>query len=178
MKNGRRTIVIFAVIFVVLAVIALLPTQPAAAPESPYAANRVFVNIGEELIQAIRLRNPSGVETFTLNRALDGTWTVPDSTGTLNVYVAELIARTMVLLPYSNTIQPESDLSVYGFVPTAGLGVEFVLNDGTTHAVVVGFRNPTETGYYAVVDNRQEIYILERAAVDFLISVLRNPPVA
>ena len=119
-----------------------------------------------------------GALWFLLNRTANGTWTAPEASGTLNTPVADLIARTMILLPYTGTTQAETDMSVYGFVPTAGLTVEFVLTDGTTHGIVVGFRNPTETGYYAAVDNRAEIYILERAAVDFLISVLRNPPIA
>jgi hypothetical protein len=63
-------------------------------------------------------------------------------------------------------------------VPNPVISVEFVQVDGTSHALAIGFRTPSETGYYALVDNRPEIYILERAPVDFLISVLRSPPVA
>ncbi len=177
MKSDRRLLVIFGAVFVVLVALVLLQSQPIEEP-SPYADNRVFSGFTNTDVQAVRLNSPGEGLTFVLNRAVDGTWTAPEASGTLNAPVADLIARTMILLPYTSTLQPESDLSVYGFVPIAGLTVEFVLTDGTTHGIVVGFRNPTETGYYAAVDDRVEIYILERAAVDFLISVLRNPPVA
>ncbi len=177
MKNDRRSLILFGAIFVALAVLVVLQNRP-AEPESPYAANRVFSGFADTDIQAIRLNSPPENLTFLLNRTANGTWTAPEAAGTLNTPVADLIARTMILLPYTGTTQAETDMSVYGFVPTAGLTVEFVLTDGTTHGIVVGFRNPTETGYYAAVDNRAEIYILERAAVDFLISVLRNPPIA
>lgn len=176
MKRDRRVLILLGAVFVALAALVLLQGQP--APTSPYSTARVFDGFTLDEIQAIRLRNPSGSETFMISRAVDGMWTAPEAAGTLNVGVADLIARTMILLPYINQLDRTGEPEAYGFLPTAGLAVEFILANGTTHAIIVGFRNPTETGYYAVVDNREEIYILERAAVDFLISVLRSPPVA
>jgi hypothetical protein len=176
MKRDRRTLLILFGVFVALALLVTLQARP---PEtSPYSTERVFRGFSVDDIQAVRLHSEPESLTFTISRAADGAWTAPDASGRLNTDVAEVIARTMILLPYVTLLEAGDDLSVYGFVPLAGLGVEFVLSDGTAHAVVVGFRNPTETGYYALVDERPEIYILERAAVDFLISVLRSPPIA
>ena len=38
---------------------------------------------------------------------------------------------------------------------------------------IVGYRTPTEDTYYAVVDDRPGLLLLERRAIDFLISQLR-----
>lgn len=177
MNRDRRLLIVLGLVFVALAALLVLQSQPAAAPT--FSQNRVFDGLREGDLQAVRLTNPPEGLSLTLVRALDGvSWTVPDSAGTLNQDVAMLIARTMILLPAINTVQPEQEMSVYGLLPTPGITVEFILFDGTAHSVAVGFRNPTETGYYAAVDERPDIYILERAAVDFLISVLRNPPIA
>lgn len=183
MNSGRRTLVLFALIFAALLGLTLLQNrqqaeQPTPTPEVTFF--RVFPDIAVLDIQAIRLRNPAGDESFTINRADDGTWTAPDRAGTLDANAAGSIARTMVLLPYTRTLPLEADapLETYGFQPTPVLMVEFILVNGEVHAVAVGFRTPSQTGYYAIVDDRPDLYVLERAAVDYLISILRQPPVA
>ncbi len=183
MNGGRRTLVIFALIFLVLLALTLVQNrqvaeQPTPTPEVTFF--RVFPDIAVLDIQAIRLRNPAGDESFTISRAEDGTWQAPEFEGTLDENAASSIARTMVLLPYTRTLPLEADtpLDTYGFQPTPVLMVEFILVTGEVHAVAVGFRTPSETGYYAIVDDRPDLYVLERAAVDFLILVLRQPPAA
>jgi hypothetical protein len=112
---------------------------------------------------------------------VDGVWTAPGSLGTLDTAQAEAVARTMVLLPYNDVLleaPTEASLPDFGFTPEGVLSIEILLTDGGAHAVAVGFRTPTEDTYYALVDDRPDLYLLERGAVDYLIKTLREPPVA
>jgi len=115
-----------------------------------------------------------------LARDSNGVWSAPESTGTLNPTEANNIARTMVLLPFNHTItlKEGEDKSTYGFTPEGILSIEIVLSNGVTHAVAVGFRTTTQDSYYALVDTRSELYLLDRAPVDFIISRLKSPPVS
>jgi hypothetical protein len=179
--NGRRTLIMLALMFAALAALTLIQNaQPdtVATPEVPFF--RVFPDLAVLDMQAIRIRNPANDASFVLTRAADGTWTAPDIDGTINADAASSVARTVSLLPYTRTLPLEAgtDFALYGFAPQPVMTVEIVLVDGATHGVVLGFRTPSETGYYALVDDHEVIYLLERAPVDFLIAVLRNPPTA
>ncbi|MBE2272416.1 MAG: hypothetical protein IAE80_29540 [Anaerolinea sp.] len=184
MRSSARNLVIFGAIFIVLAVIVLVQqATPAVAPEDvpEWAINTtpVFAGFSKEQIAGIRLNNAATGDALTLLRGAEGVWIVPDSLGTLNVEVAEIIAQTLVILPSSSTIaDTPQEYALYGFDPIPVISIEFFLNNGVTHGISIGYRNPTETGYYALIDERPEIYILERAPVDFFISVLRSPPIA
>ncbi len=140
----------------------------------------VFSNMAATDIQAIRLRSPETGDSFILTRAADGSWTTQDGSGTVDSTAAESLVKTMEQLPYSRTL-PLNDgdsLQIYGFTPEGILSIEFVLSDGTSHAIAVGYRTPTDDGYYALIDDRTDLYLLSRPAVDYLISLLKNPPIA
>lgn len=175
------TLILFLMIFVVLAaLLAINRFQSSVSPAAPQmtAAPLVFAGLDLNQIQAIRLRSPSTGKTFTLVRAADGAWTAPDSGGIPNATEADIIARTMVLLPATNTLDMAPDLANYGFTPEGVLAVEIVLASGETHALAVGYRTPTENGYYALVDDRYRLYVIERSPIDYLISRLKNPPIS
>lgn len=184
MRNTRSLIVL---LMVFVALVALLMFQNdqrsyAPTPTSALAANPVFTDFTPDGIQAVRLRSPQDGVSFVISRATDGTgsWTAPESSGTLNTAEAENIARTMVLLPYSSTLPlPQgTELAGFGFTPEGILSIEILLADGNSHVVAVGYRTPTEENYYGVVDDRQELYLLSRPAIDYLIARLKSPPTA
>jgi hypothetical protein len=178
-RTGRRTLSVLALVFAVLLIITVIQTAESTKPQ-PLPFQRVYPEIIDDNIQAVRLRDPNTDATFTISRAADGTWIAPNQTRTLNQNTAVLIARTVALLPYDRTLllPQASDLSDYGFNPNGMLAVEAVLMSGETHGVLVGTLAPSAAVYYALVDDRPEIYLLHRAAIDFLITQLRTPPVA
>lgn len=180
MKARRSGMIILVLLFGGLAVFTLIQGKP--APEPPLTPITPFFRVFPDLavldIAAIRLRSPETGKTFTLARQVDGSWQAPESTGTLDDSAAAAIARTMVLLPYVNTTVLGSDLTTYGFQPEGVLSLEIGLVNNQSHVVAVGYRTPTNDGYYALVDDRPELYILDRAAIDYLIKELRDPPVA
>lgn len=176
-RAGRRTLIVLAAVFAVLVVVNLIQTAESGKPQRlPF--ERVYPNMDDDDVQAVRLRDPSTDSTLTITRASDGTWLTTDHEGTLNQNSAAIIARTIALLPYDRTVPQIGDLSDYGFDPDGILALEAVLTSGETHGVLVGALAPSSTVYYALVDNRLEIYLLHRAAIDFLIIQLRTPPVA
>lgn len=179
-RTGRRTLLVLAIIFIALVAITFLQSaQP--EPEAALPFERVYDDITEQDIRAVRLRDPNTNSTFTISRNVDGTWSSPDLAGTLDQQTATLVARTIATLPYDSVLSITQDMNIidYGFAPSGTLAIDIVLiNNQEARGVIVGGLAPTNGIYYALVDDRQEIYFIYRGAIDFLIGVLRTPPVA
>jgi hypothetical protein len=172
---NRKTLLLLIVGFAVLIVVALLQTQPVAEfrPEATLSAYRIM---GQELnmtaadLIGVRLRDLVGGGILTLGRDSAGLWTM-DGQGSSDPDAASNIVKTVVLLPFQSTIPIESNtnLADFGFTPQGILSIEMVQQDGRTHAIAVGGLTAARSAYYAVVDTLTQIYVLERAAVDYLI---------
>lgn len=176
-RTGRRTLIVLAAVFAILLVINVIQSAESAKPQRlPF--ERVYPTMDDDDIQAVRLRAPSTDTTFTISRAPDGTWISTDHEGTVNQVAAGNIARTIALLPYDRTVPQMGDLGDYGFESEGTMTLEVIMTSGETHGVLIGARAPSDTVYYALVDQRPEIYLLHRGAIDFLITQLRTPPVA
>jgi hypothetical protein len=194
MRNRIGLLVLLAV-FVVLAVLTTLTSQPPAeapaptatveaeaTPEATFEAGsllRIFPDLRVLDIQAIRLEDLESSQQLTLTRAADGTWTAPDLEGTLDTEAATNIARTLVLLPYARSINivPDTEFETYGLAPTPRLMFQILKTDGSSHVIAVGSLIDTEAAYYTLVDERDEIFQTERGAVDFLKNQIGTPPI-
>jgi hypothetical protein len=182
--NNRRTVFILAVIFGALAVITVLQTQrlrqntstPDAAPTGTF--QQVFPEMAVLDIQAIRMEAPQVELSFTIVRDGDGKWTAPESNLTLDEEVATALARTIVLLPYEQSLPLTEDLELatYGFQPTPRLIIQVLMSNGDTHFVAIGSPTPSQAAFYALVDERDTVYLLEARAVAFLVTTLESPP--
>jgi len=132
-------------------------------------------------IAAIRLGSPSVEQDLLLVRDTDGRWTAPDYEGGLDVETATLIARTIVILPYSDVIplDDEADMMAFGLAENnlGALTVEILLRDESAHALFFGGLTPIQDGYYTLVDEQARMYVVEPRAVEFLRVQLRNPPI-
>ena len=196
---NRRTFVILMVAFVALGIIAFFQTQKSAAPSaeatvdpsarpttnaaeflSEYSLMGKTLGLTLEDISALRLRDPDSKKTFTLRRDSNGNWTAPDNPGTLDLTIANNIAKTIVLLPYESTInvKPDTSLADFGFQPDGIFAIEVILRTNITHAILIGNLNASGVSYYGLVDDKKIIYVLERRAIDFLLVNLKNPPVS
>ncbi len=187
---NRRTLLFLLLAFGLLTAVAVLQSLPAAnstlddlratvTAEGTPIFTRLFPELAVLDIQAIRLRNPDADRALTITRAENDVWTIPDNEAgvSLDADTASTIARTVVLLHYQRTLPlPEDgDLTDYGFKPNGILFIEVLLKTGEGHVVAVGALSGANTTYYALVDDRQEIILLERAPVDFLITQIANP---
>jgi hypothetical protein len=180
----RRTLLVLGLIFIgliVWTVIGRISPPPTVQSERSAVIEdqRVYDGVSLAEVMAVRLRSPQTEAVFAVARDTAAVWQVVEGSGmTITSEAADALALTVIVLPYLDTLTPDADLTLYGFEPEGILSIELVLDDGTTSAVAVGYRTPTELGYYAFIDSRPELYILDRAPVDYLISILRNPPTA
>jgi hypothetical protein len=195
---NRRTLFILLIAFAALMAIALFQTRQSFAPGgeatldpsiqptiNPDQFLSRYTQLGKTLgmsindITAIRLRSIQSQKTFTLSRDSTGKWTAPDNPGTLDLTMADNIAKTVVLLPYEKTIEvkPDTLLSDFGFRPDGVFSIEILLRDNKSHAITIGDLNSSEVSYYGLVDDKKLIYIMERRAIDYLWVQLRQPPV-
>jgi hypothetical protein len=192
--NDRRALIILLALFVILvALVALTGQQPAqtviiestttstaeALPEGSLL--RVFPDLAVLDIQAVRLEDLSENRELTLARDSQGSWTAPEleGEGELDTDAASSIARTLVLLPYARSINilPDTDFAVYGLSPTPQMLLQILLVDGSSHVVAIGDLSTTNHTYYALVDERDEIFQIEMGPVDFLKNLIFQPPI-
>lgn len=192
-RRGFPLIPALLALFALLVVLTLLQGSPTAPPLLPTATPtpditplptgmllRVFPDLTAIDIQAIRLQDLQSDLSFTIARGADGVWTAPGREGVLDTSAASAIARTFVLLPYARSINitSETDLDLYGFAGTPRLLFQMVLADGTGHVVAVGSQTPDGAAYFALVDERDEVYMLERGPVDFLNGYIQSAPIS
>ncbi|MCL4250253.1 MAG: hypothetical protein KJ065_19040 [Anaerolineae bacterium] len=184
MRDGRRTLLLLAAIFGVLLVATLLRDRSSDQVEAPTLNDlpfeRVFPALADGDIQAIRLQDLADNSFLTLVRDETGQWTAPDLPGVLDQEIAALIVRTVVILPVQGifSLAGNPDLADYGFNPDGNLLIQIVLANGTQHGIVVGGISPSGNGVYALVDSQPSMYLLERAAIAFLVAQIQAPPTA
>jgi hypothetical protein len=184
MRSNLRTLAFLAVLFVALA-LALVVQQggltPTGQPVAPTAIfQRLFPDLEVRQLQAIRLLVPYADESFTIARAADGTWAAPGYEGRLDPEAATVITRTVVLLPYRHRFLPpeDADLEQYGFVPDQNeFAILFVTLDGEQHSINIGFPSRDSPTFYVLVDDRPEIYLVERPPLDVLAGYFRERPI-
>jgi hypothetical protein len=180
---NRRILFVLGIVFVVLIAITYIQSHPPAVPIP--AEDRFKSFIGRDLnmtvrdIQAIRLRDPLSDKSFIISRDTSGNWTAPGSEGSLDTTAASNIAKTVVLMPYNQavTLETNPDLSQYGFQPNGSLLVDVILNQTSDgHVIAVGGLSPDGLEYYVLVDDKPQVFLIERGAVDYLKSQLTKPP--
>jgi hypothetical protein len=117
------------------------PTQPKTA--SPSAATSPLVTLDPNGIDGIRLRKGN---LYLQVRRRDSVWTGARDPKLLDAFLENLL--DMVATPGFSV--PPEDLADFGLNPPFG-SIELIRLDGPTVVVLVGSRNPSETGTYAQV---------------------------
>ena len=141
---------------------------------------RVYNDISESDIQAFRIEDPLTQQQITMQRNPAGEWQIPtDATLEIDQEVAEGIAKTISLMPYTDTIggvEPDK-YGEFGLNQRdALLFILFTTGDGEPHVVAIGNLTSTRDGYYALVDDRQDIYVISREPdpIAFMLYYLNN----
>lgn len=192
MRDNQRFLALLLAIFLSLAAVLILQSNAPSSDSENRGMNsqptpqlrRIFPDLAVLDILALRVEDRITGEIFTMARDTDGSWLArsidQETTLPLREDAGTLLARSVVLLGYTQTItlSPERDLSEFGFQPDAQIYIYIITVDNQQHVVAVG--NPLQTGpyYYIIVDDRPEIYIVDRAAVDSLAVTLDTPPFA
>jgi hypothetical protein len=183
---NRRLLIILGVVFMALTAITLLQNRQLTIENSAIPTEARFASfVGRDLnmtvldIQAIRLRDPQTDTDFVISRDSSGNWTAPNSEGSLDGDAASNIATTVVLMPYQQTVTltEDTDLTQYGFRPEGILSVEVLLTQNESgHVIAVGALSPSVLEYYVLIDDQPQLFLMERGAVDYLITQLAQPP--
>jgi hypothetical protein len=175
---NRRTIFVLAGIFTALLIVTLVQNNLGnQSTEQIDPLLRIFPEMAVLDIQAIELRTPDGNYSFVISRADDGTWTAPNSTGALNTDAATTIAQTVVLLSFQRTMAEPENLTELGFNPYGIFFIQVVMLNGENHGIAIGGLTPTQDTYYALIDERPDVYLVRREQIDYLMNYLLTPPV-
>lgn len=177
-----RTLILLAGLFIALAAALVAQNQqplPTPTPTVGRPLTRVFPDLGVIDIISIRLLDPVSNTDFTIVRDGVGNWVSADG-GALEDNAGTTLARTIALLPSTRTVRlpDDGDLAPFGFTPNGLLFVQVLLANGAGHTVAVGSVTTNMEGHYALVDDQAELHVLLTEAVAYLISVLRDPPLA
>ena len=190
--SNLRTFLILLVVFVVLAFIVMFqrregfppPTftpRPTETPEFQLDGTllRVFPELAVLDIQAMRLEDLTTNTQLTLARDDNGEWTAPELDGELDSETVSGIARTFALLPYGRSINilNDTEFADFGLNPTGQLLFQILKRNGESHVIAVGNLTSSEASYYTLVDERDEIFEVQRGPIDFLRNHILSPPI-
>jgi len=188
MKN-RSSLFILGGIFIALMIFTAIQMNRPRAVAPPAAAfddgqiaqlenspNRIYIDWTDDDIQAVQLFSPLMDLTLTFSRLEDG-WEFPDIPRLPDQEVIQSLARTISILPFEyqiDGVQP-AQYPEFGLTQNESvLFIQIIRNDGNLHIVAVGDLTSTEDGYYALVDDRREVYVIQRNAIAFLLYYLRE----
>lgn len=185
--TNRRLPLVLLLIFVVLGVLTIsqgnAPVEaPTPTPTATLSATataipevkRLFPDWRPSDIMALRLENPETGHTFTLRRNTNDQWAAAESATPLNQEVVNALLEAATQLSYKDTINQVSqeNLAEYGLTREAAtLFVQVVLANQEAHFIVLGTLIPDSTGVYALVDELEDVFIIERTggAADVLL---------
>jgi len=183
--NNSRPVFVLLVILGLLIAVALWQARPQTIVAStpivdPRLAQTVFRGFTPDQIQALRIDDPTSDRDLILERDGESGWRLAgvENPDALDPVVADNIARTIAFIPYSERLPAiNSDQYVhFGLTSeTFWLQIQVILVTMETRSIVIGNLVPgTENGYYALVDEEDDVYILDRGAVEFLALHLRE----
>jgi len=129
-----------------------------------------------DAIQSMQVEAVQDGSTMTLVRTTEG-WQMVEIDQAIDQDVAESLATTAAILPYVQQIQnaDETAFASYGLTTeTLQILIKVILEDGTQHGVAVGYPTADGFGFYAVVDEREAVYVVPREPINFLAVYLRQ----
>ncbi|MBV6392641.1 MAG: hypothetical protein KPEEDBHJ_01864 [Anaerolineales bacterium] len=147
--------------------------ERANATETP-AAEETFVFDESVIVQAIEVADAKG-NTTRIERNAENAWALskPEE-AEANQDESEAAATQIGALRIVTPIEDVDDPSTYGFdAPAYVITVEF--EDGKTSVLKVGDKTPTESGYYALLDD-EKAYVVTISGIDALNTLITAPP--
>lgn len=179
------------VILIALMAVAAIQSLPRPDLESTAAisndlrdAQLVFGTFTTEDMQALRIDDPLSEIDLILERGDEGEWRLvgAPNNGYVDAVVADNIAKTVAFLPYTELVAgifPEDYINYGLSAESVWLQIQVILKTGESYNIVLGGQVASaDSGYYALVDDRETLYILDRGAVDYLNVYLRQIQIA
>lgn len=176
----RRNTWILLGIFVILLVGAWLfqrDNQDEEAQTTPTEGVSLLFEIGERTITAIRIAdNQDNAVAVMLNS--DGSWelVVPEGEPGDEARIASAVSQAEQLRVLS-PVESELDLGTIGLDP-AQYTIEVTYSDGSEETAYFGDETPTGSGYYAYMQDNEQLQVVNKFSVDSLLDLLNDPPIA
>ncbi|GEM_PF-3287089 len=182
MKRNTQ-VILLAVVFLGMLALAIYQAQPRAitsnAPVSTADSritNRVFTSFEAYEVVAVRLDDTKSNVDLILTFNTEG-WQIAGITEPINQEAAANIAATLALIPYVSQFGnvATSDYERFGLT-TEGIWMQaqVILGSEEVHVIAIGNRTPNGDGWYALVDDNAQVYILNKGAVDYLAIYLQE----
>lgn len=189
MSQKRTLFLLILILAIVISIGLIQGIQPADQKPTPTfdtdemaqaqlrQINQIFPDVQLEDVFAINILDPVADLALTLTRTEDDLWTVIEVPNLLAQNDADAVAWTMANLPYINRLAAIEQNQVVELGLTeddATLLLSVILKDNTQHVIAVGDLDPTASGFYALVDDRPELYLLDGEAIAYLVYWLRQ----
>jgi hypothetical protein len=180
----KRSTLVVLVIFLTLVGLLLYLNQNEPAEEETEIATaeplEFLFSDSDGLPTSIDIKNDAG-DQVVIFRNEAGLWALdqPIETeapqgGEADQASAEAAASQLTTLRIES--KPEVDPEAAGLdQPSYTLTVE--MTGGTEKSVRIGDLTPTEIGYYASIDDSNEVLIINRTGLDALLTMIENPPI-
>jgi hypothetical protein len=174
----KRSTVVVLVIFLALVSLLLYLNQKEPAAEEAVATPAKPVEFlfsdSDGLPASIDIKSNAG-EQVVISRNEAGVWVLKQPTETeADQASAEAAASQLTTLRIESRL--ELDPEAAGLIqPVYTLTVE--MTGGKKKSVRIGNLTPTGIGYYASVNNSDEILVVNRTGLDALLTLIENPPI-
>lgn len=201
MTNNRTTIYLLIGAFLLLVGIGILQTirdmpQASVPPANgatvdPLQAlrtnpNRIFTDFESNAIQALSILDPYTGATFSVVHTSDEQWESPEFGQVVTSEIIQQLTFSVAVLPFLQTLEqiPSENYPEFGLTQAdAYLVISIILRNGVQHGIVIGDVTADGLGHYALVDERDTLYVLDARPIAFIVQILRtvygdtdNPP--
>ncbi|QPC80701.1 hypothetical protein G4Y79_13365 [Phototrophicus methaneseepsis] len=182
MKQQRMLIILVVVFGMILLVGALQNTilsQPIATPtaDASVQITPVFEGWGVDNVYAIQIYDPVAQLGLTITRTNDDLWQLVEFGGLLTQEEGNLAAASVALFPVVRILEEIGTDRYDEFGLTQDdltMLVSVILKDGNEHSVAVGDLTANGDSFYALVDDRPNLYIVNEGPVSFFTVLLRR----
>lgn len=172
----RSTWIVLVVFIVSVGVLFFWQRQQAQTPEAtPTPGQEAIFSLESNNLQAVRIEG-NGSETIAFERGENLLWelTEPEGAAADIAQVEGLVTQLLGLRSISRLDQPPPVEATGLAVPMAVITLE--PQSGTELKLVVGNLTPTQSGYYAQLDDGP-VLIVSKFTIDAALEALVNPPV-
>jgi hypothetical protein len=133
----------------------------------------IFTDWGASQVQAIRFEDPFNNDVISVRRTEDNQWQAVEFTGDIQQDIADGLARTVAILPYSTTLEgvdPENYAQFGLTLDSVLMLITVLLDNGDQHVIAIGTRTPDSNNHYVLIDERPDIYVVPVQPVAFLLA--------
>ena len=177
MSRQIRNIIIsvcaIAVLVVVMVVIKNMPSSKSSSPKTSSAAGISLIKLDKGKVATIGISNSNGNFTIrksgssTSSNTTTYTWSVDELSGyPLSQSVLDNVAEEATAVTATQTVSTtSSDKDKYGLAsPKSTMTLKST--DGKEYVLYIGNATPTKSGYYAMLKDKEGIYIVSSSTGD------------